>query len=156
MQMKKSADYLIDLKRKFAIAKNRELAKMIGTTEASISRYLSNDRVMDDLTAVKVAKMLEIDEGILIGLANMEKAQDEKDRKIWADYIKKLGGIAASGVMAVNLILTPTPSEAAQDIQKKVNSVYYVKFNRLLKRLNQALAVLKNCQMHSLRVSFAG
>jgi len=154
--MKKSADYLIDLKRKYNIAKNRELAKMIGTTEASISRYLSNDRVMDDLTALKVARMLEIDEAVLIAQANLEKTPDEKDRKIWSEYIKKLGGFAASCLISVSLILTPTPSEAATSGPVKSNVVYYVKYNRLLSRLNRVLAALLNCHKHFLRVGFAG
>lgn len=64
--MKTTRQYLADLLAKYQISKNRELAKLIDVKEATVSRYMSGDRVIDDTTALKIAQLLEIDEAIVI------------------------------------------------------------------------------------------
>lgn len=145
--MKSTRQYLADLKAKYQISKNRELAKLIDVKEATVSRYMSGDRVIDNTTALKIAQLLEIDEAIVIAQANFERESGE-NKKRWNDYLVKLGGMTASILLPVIFILSPSQAEAATILKDKYKALYIMLSRRLLKAArNLARAVSRNCQM---------
>lgn len=121
--MKTTRQYLADLQKKYQISKNRELAKLLEVKEATVSRYMSGDRVIDNTTALKIAQLLEIEEAIVIAQANFERESGE-NKKRWSDYLVKLGGMTASILLPVIFILTPPHAEAAPALKDKCKTVY--------------------------------
>jgi len=109
--MKTTKEYIEEAKRRLEVTDYR-LAKILGVSQGAMSHYATGRRIMDDTTAAKLAGILEIEPIQIIAAANAEREKGEK-KEFWENFYKRLGGIAASIFFAVNLIMTPTPSQAA-------------------------------------------
>ena len=66
---------------------NYAIAKQLGISRQSMSRYMNGKGAMDDKAAVKVARYLNIPEIILIAAVNAEKASYEDDKQFWTALI---------------------------------------------------------------------
>lgn len=117
--MEKSIYYLDKAKEKLGIKADNEIATKIGVTRAAISSYRVGRTVMDDFAAAKIAEILGLNAMEVIAAANAEREKGEK-KEFWENFYKRLGGIAASIFFAVNLIMTPTPSQAAPMLNAEV------------------------------------
>ena len=97
--MKTTAEYLDDAKTKLNVSSDYALAKALDISRQAISNYRHNQRVFDNFTCMKIAQATEISMATIIADMEMQRETDEKRREAWENYMKRLGGIAAS-VMA--------------------------------------------------------
>jgi len=119
----KTTDYLIAARNKTEKQTDYALHKALGISQQAVSMYMTGKRIINDDTALRLAEMLGIDASVIIAQANYERT-DGKNKKLWKDYIEKLGGIAASFLIVSTLIMTPTPSKAAQSGAKSLTTLY--------------------------------
>lgn len=125
--MTTTTQYLDAVKSRTGAASDYALAPIIGVTRAQISIYRKGSSFLGDETALKVAKILEIDSGIVLAAVHAERAKGDGEKAAWKAIFEKLGGLAASVVVGISLS-SPAPLQAAE----KVVDVYYVKSRRRL------------------------
>lgn len=93
------------------------LAKCLDLPQQRISDYYKGERVPDEFACLKIAKAVGMPLDAVIATVKAEAEKDEKRREEWRDYLKKLGGVAASLAMPfcafVILEMTPGIAEAA-------------------------------------------
>ena len=104
--MKTTVYYLDKIKKVEKLGSDYALAKLIGITQSAISRYRKQISFMDDYTAVKVAKILNIDPLEIISTANAERAKTDEEKKVWKDISKNLRSAVASIAIVVFAIST--------------------------------------------------
>lgn len=73
-----------------------KLAKSLGIPDQRISDYYKGRRVPDEFACLKIAEALEMPLAEVIALVKAEAEKDETRREAWRNYLKKLGGIAAT------------------------------------------------------------
>jgi len=120
--MKTSISYFREAKDRLK-ASDYRMAQILKITRTATSKYQSGQRIMDDTTAAKIARILEIPEIEVIAAANAEREKGEK-QEFWKNFYERLGGVAASIIFAVTFLVTPTPSEAAPVLKQDVTSLY--------------------------------
>ena len=109
--MKKTTDYLNDAKKTLGIDSDYAMAKFLNVSGATISRYMSGDRIIDDYAAAKIAGALGIDAMIVIAAANAEREKTVERKDYWRNFYERLGGMAAS-VAVAGCIVTAWPTNA--------------------------------------------
>ena len=125
--MNTTNDYLNAVKAKTGAPSDYALAKKLELTRSAISKYRNLNTGFDNLTALKVASILEIDPMIVISSVSLEKAKTPTEKQLWKTVFERLGGVAASVIIASTLLVNPAPAKAASDFTSR-NNVYYVKF----------------------------
>ncbi len=85
------------------------LAKELGVTQQTVSRYRVGKDYFSDSTAIKVAELLDQDPGVIAASAHAERAKTDRERDLWRGIIKKLGGLAACILLG---FAAPPPSSA--------------------------------------------
>jgi transcriptional regulator with XRE-family HTH domain len=154
--MNNSQKYLVEVKRKLNLTSDYSLAKVLGVGTNTISQYQNQKRVMDDTMALRIAEILEIDPMKIIAAANADR-ETGKAKEKWESFYKQLGGLAASLFISVNLLLSPTPTEAAPVQSCRGSSVYIMLSRRVIQAVrNLARAVWRSCQMPPLHVGCLG
>lgn len=120
-----------------------QLAKKSGISEARLSDYRTGKRYPNAKDCFIIADILELDARCLIAHFEELGAKSQETKEFWKKKLAELGGVAASIIFGVNLIMTPSPAEAAPILGSAgVNTVYYVKCRRLLERIKQAALAL--------------
>lgn len=94
--MKKTLKYLEALKEKYDLKSDNALATLLNTSRQAINNYRHAGNAFDNETALKVAKLLEVEPLEVIAAASFDRAKTEEEKKIWENFYKRLGGIAAS------------------------------------------------------------
>jgi hypothetical protein len=110
----KSNKYLDDIIQKFNLKNDAELARHMNWATSKISQYRTGKRMMDNDACLEVAMQLDIDPIKVIMASEIDRAEKTGQHSLWQVFSSRTS-IAASvlAMVAVNLILTPTPSEAA-------------------------------------------
>lgn len=115
--MKNITELLDDVKAAKGISSKYELAKALDLPTQRISDYYKGERAPDEFACLKIAEALGKPLDTIIATVKACSEKDEKRREVWENYMKRLGGIAASFVggflVYVTLIVTPSPAEAA-------------------------------------------
>jgi len=122
--MKSTIMYVDEAKAKMSIESDYAMAKWLGVGRAAVSNWRVGRNVIDDYAAAKIAEVLELNPMEIIAAANIEREKDEERKRFWQKYWERLGGIAAGFILAVNLIMTPTPSEAAPILKPEAKTLY--------------------------------
>ena len=112
--MKTTIDYLNEAKKVLGIESDYGIAKFLGISNASTSRYMSGDRIIDDYAASKIAGVLGIDPMMVIAAANAEREKTADRKEYWKNFYERLGGVAA-GFAFVTFIVTASPAPASAD-----------------------------------------
>ena len=73
-----------------------KLAKSLGIPNARICDYYKGRRVPDEFACLKIAEALDLPLSQVIATVKAEAEKDEKRREAWGNYLKKLGGVAAT------------------------------------------------------------
>lgn len=151
-----SREYLLEVKKRLPRQSDYALAKCLGVRQQTVSNYMNGKRIIDDTTALKVARILGEDPMKIIAAANADRETGEAKKK-WENFYKQLGGMAAGLMITVISILSPTDVEAAPVGKAKGESVY-IMLSRRLKQWakNLALAVSRNCQMLPVHADYLG
>jgi transcriptional regulator with XRE-family HTH domain len=102
----KAAEYLAAVKAKLNITSDYALAKALGITRQAASKYARGETVPSALVGFKIAELLgEQPAGVIAELEaeRAEKAGNAADADAWKGIVRKLGGTAASILLACGL-----------------------------------------------------
>lgn len=94
-----------------------ELARKLDVDKRRVSDYRKGIRIPDEFACLRIAEALGKPLDSVIATVKAATEKDETRREVWENYMKRLGGIAASFaaglLVVVTLIVTPSPAEAA-------------------------------------------
>ena len=90
--MKTAADFLDDLRAKFGLTSDYQLAKLLGMAPQQVCRYRRARSTFDDTTAARIAGMLKVEPGYVAACMNAQRAQTDQARRMWERAAKTLGG----------------------------------------------------------------
>ena len=138
--MKTTLDYLNAVKAKTGAVSDYALAKELGISRQAISKYRNLGESFSDKTAIKVAQILEIELSEVLISAQIESTKNDTVRSAYKSIFERLGGVAASVLVATTLFSNPAPVKAATG-NDFVNDVYYVK-SRKRKKIPNPLEFL--------------
>lgn len=129
--MQTTTDFLDMLKAKRGLRSDYALCKLLGWTSSRIANYRKKRSFLEDDTAVLVAEMLEIDPAIVLAAVHFERAKKEAEKAVWMGMWERLGGLAASVLAALGVVLmgyaSVLPNDAqAGDLSATVN-IHYTK-----------------------------
>lgn len=104
---------------------NGELAERLGLNKGRVSEFYSGTNAPNEFVCLQLAQMTNkpLDEVIAIVRASAEK--DGKRREAWENYMKRLGGLAASFVAGIFLLVTLIVT--SPDLQAKESMTYSAK-----------------------------
>ena len=83
-----------------------ELAKVLDLPTQRISDYYNGSRAPDEFACLKIAEALGKPLDTIIATVKATSEKDEKRREVWENYMKRIGGLAASFVAVVFLSVT--------------------------------------------------
>lgn len=89
-----------------------ELARTLGVSKQAVSRYYLGERAPDEYACLKISEITGIPLATVIATVKSETEKDENRKKAWSDYMKSLGGMAAS--LAVVFLSFPQLDKAIQ------------------------------------------
>ncbi|WP_438392346.1 Cro/Cl family transcriptional regulator [Caballeronia sp. DA-9] len=124
--MKTTVDYLDAVKKRLNLPSDYAIAKALHVTRAAVSSYRVGRTSFDNLTALRVAEILDVQPFEVIAAANVERARDDETRSLWEHaWGKAVGATAAVTLTAcvVGLSVAPTPAQAAS-VSDESASVY--------------------------------
>ncbi|MFJ1251923.1 DUF3693 domain-containing protein [Cupriavidus sp. CuC1] len=82
--MKTTLEFLDAVSRKLGGASDYAIAKQLGITRSSVSKYRNGHAGFDDETALKVARLLDIDPAAVATAAHAERTKNPEVRQMWA------------------------------------------------------------------------
>jgi plasmid maintenance system antidote protein VapI len=123
--MNTSNDFLDAVKAKTGAVSDYSLAQKLEITRAAVSKYRNNRSNLDDETCLKVARILGIDAGIVLAAIHAERAKSVDEKSAWTALFERLGGVAASVMIATTIFSNSAPVEASERVTSR-NDVYYV------------------------------
>lgn len=113
----KLKEILDRIKNENGITTNAELGRKLDIDLRRIGDYYTGKREPTSEDYPKIANAAGISAGSLWEAVQIERAKDETAKSVWDNYMKRLGGFAASVLITlsvtVTLLVTPSPSEAA-------------------------------------------
>jgi transcriptional regulator with XRE-family HTH domain len=123
----KLAKLLDETKDALGITSDYELARTLGVSKQAISNYRLGERAPDEFACLKIAEAIGQPLDTVIATVKASTEKDEKRREAWENYMKRLGGVAASIALAFLVFVTgivtsettePRPAEiiAAQGV----------------------------------------
>lgn len=108
--MKTTLEFLEAVRAKLGGASDYAIAKEIGVTRATVSKWRNGHGGFDDETAVRVARILDIDPAAVATAAHAERTKNPEVRKMWAtladrfavnfDLLRKHSGMRWSPALA--------------------------------------------------------
>ncbi|MCG2577585.1 DUF3693 domain-containing protein [Dechloromonas sp. XY25] len=94
------------------------LAKVLGIHKARVSAYYSGKEAPNEWACLKISEITGIPLDTVIATVKAESEKDDERRAVWENYMKRLGGLAASFLITlcvtVTMLVTSPPSQAAQ------------------------------------------
>ncbi len=130
----RTVEYLDELAKLTETGSDYAVSKLLGLSRQWISHY-RNGRTFSDETAVKVAQLLGIPEGVILADMHAERAASGPVAEAWrhaAEVLRKsAAAVVAVAVLVGGLVLDAPPAGAAQP----QNTVYYVKSRRRFREL---------------------
>lgn len=138
--MNTTIDFLEALKAKTGLSSDYALAKKLKITRAAVSKYRQKRTTFDDSTALTAAEILEVEPATVLAAVHAERAKTEAEKSAWKSIYERLGGIAASVMVATLLAAPSAPAKAAEG--GRFANVYYVKSRRRL-NTNPFLQILQ-------------
>lgn len=139
--MNTTLEYLDAVKSKLGGASDYRLAKVLGVAQQTVSGYRVNGFEMDDKVCLKVAEILGIDAAIVLASIHAKRAKTEAEKTAWKLIYERLGGIAASVLIAT--LLAAAPSAPAKTDSRNGSHTVYIMSNRKRKlNPNRFLAIL--------------
>ncbi|KDP85624.1 hypothetical protein CF70_013080 [Cupriavidus sp. SK-3] len=82
--MKTTVEFLDAVSRKMGGVSDYAIAKQLGVTRAAVSRYRNGLSGFDDETAIRVARILDIDPACVLLAAHAERTKTPEARNVFA------------------------------------------------------------------------
>lgn len=111
--MNGTCEFLDALKARYCLPSDYALAKKLGLTHQTVSKYRLGKDFLGDSTALRVAELLEIDPAIVIASVHAERSKIAAEKAVWESIIERLGGAAAAVLLGIGLAGSPGPAAAA-------------------------------------------
>lgn len=92
---------LDEVKEKKGVESDYALAKSLDLPKQRVSDYYKGSRVPDEFACLKIAEALGKSLNTVIATVKASTEKDEKRREAWENYMKRLGGLAASVFLGV-------------------------------------------------------
>ncbi len=90
-------DELLDeVKNANGLNSDGELARKLDVDKRRVSDYRNGTRFPDEFACLKIAEALNKPLDTIIATVKACSEKDEKRREVWENYMKRIGGIAAS------------------------------------------------------------
>lgn len=142
--MKKMEDFIDEIKTRYGITKQVELAEKLGLTQATISAHYNRRRRAkhySEETAYRIAEALGLDPLYVLSCLAAERSKDSALRKQWERIPNLLRSTAVAALMA----LTLPPSDSQANIRTILhNATEYTLYEilKLLRRLQKFIGLL--------------
>lgn len=81
------------IKTSYGLPSDYATAKKIGITTQAVSKYRRNGVTFDDMTAFKVAHLLDLNPASVIAWSNFERAQRQGDIKLISFWKEQIDGL---------------------------------------------------------------
>jgi hypothetical protein len=107
-------------KERLGVDTDYKLSKKWEMHQGLLSDYRLDKREPDEYACLRIAETMGLDAEMLMVHFAARKAKNPKVKEYLQKYYERLGKIAAAFLLAVNLIMTPTPSEAAPVLESGV------------------------------------
>jgi transcriptional regulator with XRE-family HTH domain len=121
---------LDDVKAKLGVTSDYALAKSLGLPKQRICNYYKGERAPDEFACLKIAEALGKPLDTVIATVKAASEKDDTRREAWENYMKRLGGIAASFLITLFVTVTTgvtlTPGNASAATISSGHSLYYV------------------------------
>lgn len=106
--------------------KQRELANILGISDAYIRSVKRGSRGLPDAVCIKLADYIEEDRLEVIAASNLVTEKDEEKRKIFESCFRKVAGVAAAAVVTSILTFSnASPTHAGFSGQSVDNTNYW-------------------------------
>lgn len=111
----KSVKFLEQVKARYGLKNDRQLAVHLNMTSGTISQYMTGKRVMDDEACLAVALALDINPMLVVGAACIDRAEKSGQKSLWEVFMSRTAATAAAVLVTsgVTLFLTPPSANAA-------------------------------------------
>jgi predicted transcriptional regulator len=134
----KTAEYLAAVKARRNISSDYALAKALGVSRQRASDYILGKSIPATLVCFKIAEILgEQPAGVIaeLELERAEKMAKEADASEWKGVLKRLGGAAASILLASLVGWSASPGAASASEAGGQHSIHRIKQQRRKTRL---------------------
>lgn len=119
------------------------LAKALQINKARISAYYAGKEAPNEFACLKIAEAIGRSYEEVSAIVRIEAEKDENRRNVWKDYLKRIGGMAASIALllflSVTLIVTSTPAEASNGKGSKAEHFVLCKILRILRKVTASV-----------------
>lgn len=142
--MKKMEDFIDEIKTRYGITRQVDLAEKLGLTQATISAHYNRRKRAkhySEETAYRIADLLGLDPLQVLAILAAERAKDAAVRKQWERVSKLLKSTAAAALMA--LIILPSDSQATtRTILHNATEYTLCELLKFLRRLQKFIGLL--------------
>lgn len=88
--MRTTVEFIDALKARNGVPSDYALAKVLGVTQQTVSRWRVGKDFLGDSTAITVGKLLQIDPAYILACSHAERARQEPEKAIWQGLAAKL------------------------------------------------------------------
>lgn len=131
----KIAELLDEVKAKTGEKSDGALARKLGVTKQAVSKYYNDERAPDEFVCLRISEITGKPLDTVIATVKAASEKDDTRREAWENYMKRLGGIAASFLITlcvtVTMLVTLTPGNASAATVSGGDTLYYVNNNPL-------------------------
>lgn len=115
----KTTNLLDRIKTAYGLPSDYATAKKIGITTQAVSKYRCKGATFDDMTAFKVAHLLDLNPANVIAWANFERATRQGDEKLIKFWAEQLDGVEKVTILHIR----PKPEACATEVLKAVGCI---------------------------------
>lgn len=123
----KIAELLDRAKHDAGIESDYALAKALGIHKARVSAYYSGKEAPNEWACLRISEITGIPLDTVIATVKAASEKDVERRAVWENYMKRLGGLAASVLITlcvtVTMLVTSTPSEASPTLDFRAGTI---------------------------------
>lgn len=125
----KATEYLTAVKTKLNLSSDYKLAKALALPPSLVSKYMAGKNVPGPLVAFKVAEILGDQPAAVIAdfeLERAEKAEKADDSEEWKKVIRRIGGTAATILVALGIGGIPNADARLASSAKDYQSIHRI------------------------------
>lgn len=127
------------IKAEYSLTSDYQLAKKLNISTSRVGNYRSGRSSMDDELILKVEDLLDMPEGALLLEMQASRTKCKDAARLFHEMSKRLLSTAAAVMLSISVSYTGFAPEASASpaVSERADSVYYVKWLRLLRALHK-------------------
>ena len=122
----KTSEYLDQLRKKFELTSDYQVAKKLGCSRTRVSNYRTGAHFFDDAMCIKIASLLELPEALILADIQAERSKADDVKHAWekiADHFRKSAAAVVLLGFIGGLVAAPHPAEAVQTTSNSPSSL---------------------------------